>query len=96
MSQPDPVKNELPYVVDVLKTELEYRKRLGIERYSTALQPLNGRNAYMDLQDELMDAFVYAKQAEMERNMMLDLLAMASVGIDIKEDAKKFLAHVKK
>jgi len=35
---------------------------LGITRYGTALQPFNGRNAKLDLYEELLDAVMYLKQ----------------------------------
>jgi hypothetical protein len=41
---------------------LKARKELGLDRYKTILQANNGRDALLDLTDELGDAVVYARQ----------------------------------
>lgn len=43
-------------VRDMLRSRLE----LGISRYGTPLQPLNGRDFLRDLQEELLDALAYS------------------------------------
>jgi len=45
---------------------MRQRRQLGIERYGTPLQPLNGRDAARDLREELLDAVVYAAQVAIE------------------------------
>lgn len=45
---------------------MRQRRQLGIERYGTPLQPLNGRDAVRDLREELLDAVVYAAQVAVE------------------------------
>jgi hypothetical protein len=47
--------------------DLQARKQLGLERYGSLLQANNGRDALFDLSDELLDAAVYARQAQEER-----------------------------
>ena len=42
--QPLPVVNDGPSVQDLVIADIEQRKQLGIERYGTELQPLNGRD----------------------------------------------------
>ena len=50
---------------EVLK-DIEARIELGKERYGTLLQTHNGRDALVDLYEELMDALMYTKQLMME------------------------------
>jgi hypothetical protein len=61
MNQPAPVKNDSPFIVDLVVKDLEARKQLGIERYGVALQAHNGRNTLLDLYEELQDAVIYIK-----------------------------------
>jgi hypothetical protein len=48
---------------DLVIADMIERKKIGQERYGTPLQSLNGRDARVDLQQELMDAIVYNRQA---------------------------------
>lgn len=66
--QQDPEKNDLPCVQDMVIADLEARKRVGIERYGTTLQPHNGRDALYDLYQELLDACNYVRQCIYERD----------------------------
>ncbi len=45
---------------------MQARKQLGLERYKVILQAYNGRDSLLDLYEELEDAVVYAKQAQVE------------------------------
>lgn len=47
--------------------ELEARAKIGIETYGTLLKTHNGRSAYQDLREELLDAVMYASQLGFER-----------------------------
>lgn len=49
-----------------LTADLDARERIGVERYGTALQPFNGRDALRDLYEELIDGALYARQAMVE------------------------------
>lgn len=62
-----PVPNASPSVQGMVRADLETREQLGRERYGTALQPNNGRDALRDLYEELLDAACYARQALEER-----------------------------
>lgn len=44
------------------------RRAVGIERYHTPLQVNNGRDALIDLYQELLDAVVYTRQLIAERD----------------------------
>jgi hypothetical protein len=75
MHEPPPRKNDLPCIQDLsiddalmagyykVAKDLEARKQAGLAKYGTVLQPNNGRNAYMDVYQELLDAIVYMRQA---------------------------------
>jgi hypothetical protein len=42
--------------------DIEARKKVGIERYGTVLQPFNGRSALMDAYQEALDLAIYLRQ----------------------------------
>jgi hypothetical protein len=48
--------------------DMKTRRELGGERYGTALQPFNGRDALVDAYEEALDLAVYLKQAILERD----------------------------
>jgi hypothetical protein len=50
-----------------VRSDLEERERLGIERYGTALYPNNGRDALQDAYEEALDLCCYLRQAIEER-----------------------------
>lgn len=66
--QPKPKKNKLPAVWDLVKIDMIDRDKEGFKRYKTRLQPFNGRDALIDLYQELLDAAVYARQLIFERD----------------------------
>ena len=65
--QPAPVPNDRPDIWALVLADMAERRRVGIERYGTPLQPGNGRDALVDLYQELLDAVVYARQYIEER-----------------------------
>jgi hypothetical protein len=60
--QQDPEVNDLPCVQDMVVTDIEARKKVGIERYGTVLQPFNGRSSLMDAYQEALDLAIYLRQ----------------------------------
>jgi len=48
--------------------DMAERRRVGIERYGTPLQPHNGRDALVDAYQEALDLAVYLRQAIEERD----------------------------
>lgn len=68
VDQPPPVPNERPAIADLVIADMVERKRVGTERYGTPLQAHNGRDALVDLYQELLDAVVYVRQAIEERS----------------------------
>lgn len=62
-----PVPNDSPSVQGMVRADLETRERIGIQRYGTALQPNNGRDALRDAYEEALDLSCYLRQAIEER-----------------------------
>lgn len=65
--QPPPVPSSGDVWALVL-ADMEERRRLGIARYGTPLQPHNGRDALVDAYQESLDLAVYLRQAIAERD----------------------------
>ena len=66
--QPLPIRNDAPDIQSQVIADIEARRLVGIERYGTALQPHNGRDALRDLYEELLDATMYIRQVMVERD----------------------------
>lgn len=66
--QPLPENNDLPYVADLVIADIEVRRKIGISRYGTALQPHNGRKTLQDIYEELLDAACYVRQRMFEED----------------------------
>ena len=66
--QPLPIVNESGSIQSLVISDLEARTQVGIERYGTALQPFNGRDALRDAYEEALDLAVYLKQCIVERD----------------------------
>lgn len=69
--EPAPIKNDRPIIQDLVIADLEKRKQVGLERYGTYLQPGNGRDALVDLYQELIDATQYIRQEIEERFIII-------------------------
>lgn len=57
-------------VSEAVKTDLDKRIALGIQRYGKPLQTFNGRDALQDAYEEALDLVHYLKQAIMERDAL--------------------------
>lgn len=66
--QPLPVRNGERDIQSQVIADIEARRLVGIERYGTALQPWNGRDALRDAYEEALDLAMYLKQAMVERD----------------------------
>ena len=62
-----PVPNDSPSVQGMVREDLVTREQIGVERYGTALQPNNGRDALRDAYEEALDLACYLRQAIAER-----------------------------
>jgi len=56
----DMLENELPE--GRLRSALMERAKLGEERYGVLLTPFNGRNAWVDATEEVLDLVYYVRQ----------------------------------
>lgn len=63
-----PRVNDLPCVQDLVQRDIEARKRVGIQRYGTPLQPHNGRDVLRDAYEEALDLAMYLRQLMWERD----------------------------
>jgi hypothetical protein len=68
VDQPPPVPNAGRPVWDLVIDDMRERDAIGRARYGTPLQSHNGRDALMDLYQELLDAVVYIRQVIEERD----------------------------
>lgn len=68
--QPMPtVKSGLPVIQKLIIQEaMEESLALGTRKYGSGLVPFNGRDPLLDLEQELRDALVYARQVRWERD----------------------------
>ena len=67
-SQPMPAVNNSKFIQDMVIEDMLSRKKMGIEKYGTALQAGNGRDALQDAYEESLDLCMYLKQAIVERD----------------------------
>lgn len=56
-----------PEIVDLVKVDLDERRRIGIQTYGEPLMPHNGRDALQDAYEEALDLACYLRQAIEER-----------------------------
>lgn len=66
--QPLPVVNGEPDIQSLVIADIGARREVGIQRYGTALQPFNGRDALRDAYEEALDLTMYLRQCIEERD----------------------------
>ncbi len=69
VEQPMPTRNGHVSIQSLVRNDLEAREQVGIQRYGTALQPHNGRDALRDAYEEALDLAIYLRQAIAERDI---------------------------
>ena len=62
-----PIPNTHNDIQSQVISDIKERRRLGVVRYGTPLQPFNGRDALRDAYEEAMDLAMYLKQMLVER-----------------------------
>ncbi len=67
--QKKPMANQRIPVWDLVLIDMKERNLQGIQRYGTALQAFNGRDALTDAYQEALDMVVYLRQAIEERKL---------------------------
>jgi hypothetical protein len=65
--QPPPISSDGPDVWLLVLEDMKRRREEGIAKYGVPVRPCNGRDALVDLYQEILDACVYARQAIEER-----------------------------
>lgn len=65
--EPAPKPNGNPHLWSLVIRDMLDRNSAGVEKYGTALQAGNGRDALMDAYQEALDLCVYLRQAIEER-----------------------------
>ena len=76
--EPGPLDSCGPDIVDLVKADLDDRRRVGIETYGMPLRAHNGRRPLRDLYAEMLDGIQYLRQEISEREALADELdAMA-------------------
>src|SRR2546430_13113423 len=68
--QPLPVVNSEQDIQSLVIADIEARRKVGIDRYGTALQPGNGRDSLRDAYEEALDLACYLRQAIEERDRL--------------------------
>lgn len=74
--QPLPTPNDHTDIMALVSGDVLGRRDLGISRYGTTLQPLNGRDSLQDAYDESLDKSVYLRTLMAERDALSDLFAV--------------------
>lgn len=69
-------------IQDLVIADIQARKRVGIERYGTPLQPHNGRDVDRDLYEELLDATMYQRSRMVERDTIRRKLHELAIAVD--------------
>jgi hypothetical protein len=67
--QPLPIPNDHESIHDMVARDIEKRKRLGLKRYGSLLQPFNGRDNLQDAYEEALDLVVYLRTEIEERRI---------------------------
>lgn len=87
--EPPPKHNDLPSMHDLVIQDMDARKRFGLEKYGTLLQPFNGRNALKDAYEEILDLAVYLRQKLYEQEQEAAVVAKLA-----EEATKSTRVHV--
>ena len=72
---------------EILKSDFEARRNLGIDRYGCPLYAHNGRNALVDAYQEALDLSVYLAQNDIE-NGRHDLSTMTRKAVNLALDLR--------
>lgn len=72
--EPGPLDSCGPDIVDLVKADLDERRRVGIETYGKPLRAHNGRRPLRDLYAEMLDGIQYFRQEIAEREALADTL----------------------
>ena len=92
--EPAPAKTGGREVLPDLVRLLQERSDFGQRKYGVRLHTENGRDAYIDSLQELLDLFVYLHQAQMERQADLERLGLLSQNLKRRlKDQRALVGH---
>jgi hypothetical protein len=85
---PKPGQQDVPtYAEAEFRRMFRQRNAEGVETYGTPLQTFNARNTFQDLKEELLDAWNYVCELELEFYAAVALLkGMINEVSDVRED----------
>lgn len=92
IKQPKPTSDGLP-VGELVLQDIKDRIELGRERYGTLLTVDNGRDALLDLYEEMLDGVFYLRQ-EIERRKMSDFTMLVTPDVPVSEDVVSELKSI--
>lgn len=81
--QPLPVRTGGRDIQSMVIDDIAARRRVGIDRYGTALQAHNGRDALRDAYEEALDLAMYLRQMIEERDHPAGAAAAAAAAPDV-------------
>jgi hypothetical protein len=92
--QPAPTGNGAD-ITDMVIQDLTIRRKIGTEKYGTALRAFNGRNAMVDAYQEVLDLTVYLRQrlaedAERESGLAVTTHDVAGLGKEMRDKQKEY------
>ncbi len=78
--EPPPVASAGTDIVDLVKQDLDERRRVGVNTYGVPLRAFNGRRPLRDAYAELLDLVQYLRQEIVEREELANMMdTMAAV-----------------
>lgn len=69
-----PTPNEREAIQNLVLLDIDRRKKIGLERYGTLLQPFNHRNSARDAYEEALDLTMYLRQMVEEHEEIADYI----------------------
>ena len=75
--------------LDEIAEDIEARIRLGERKYGTRLKAFNGRDAAMDLYQEILDAINYSQQCDIENKPLHGVFEiLVNLAVEVQKACK--------
>jgi hypothetical protein len=77
-----------------IRRRFDQREATGVKRYGRSLETFNGRDAFLDLEEELLDGIAYATQARLQHRAVIEALIVLGrhLGGEVVDDGLLFQA----
>lgn len=82
--QPLPTVNDELDIQSMVIEDIAARRKVGVQRYGTALQAHNGRDSLRDLYEELLDGVMYVRQVMEEREHPIPSVELARLREELR------------